>query len=330
MGKNKKSIAPDEQHLHLERPPGQISASIADTHTHLHSTFSTYRSKYPAGQYTTVFDFVRGIYAGRDVDALVDVWCEAPVLKTQWRELADSAILEEDRKGKWAGTEYWFVMGTHEAEHYSDEVEADILEAMSHPRCVGWGEIGLDYHYENSPRDRQQEVFARQLRHAVGLGKPLTIHTRESEEDTERILKEVVPKDHKIHVHCYTDSPEWAARMLDHFPNLYIGITGVITYSSNLNTANVIRNFATTPSSHLRILLETDAPFMVPSNVYETALKGVKRLPLSHSGMIPWTAEFVANIANEARQALGAEGEVWDADKVMRIARENARTVYGI
>lgn len=112
MGKNKKSIAPDEQHLHLERPPGQISASIADTHTHLHSTFSTYRSKYPAGQYTTVFDFVRGIYAGRDVDALVDVWCEAPVLKTQWRELADSAILEEDRKGKWAGTEYWFVMGT--------------------------------------------------------------------------------------------------------------------------------------------------------------------------------------------------------------------------
>lgn len=140
--------------------------------------------------------------------------------------------------------------------------------------------------------------------------------------------------------------------MLDHFPNLYIGITGVfplmltpfltraltqslshtgvITYSSNLNTANVIRNFATTPSSHLRILLETDAPFMVPSNVYETALKGVKRLPLSHSGMIPWTAEFVANIANEARQALGAEGEVWDADKVMRIARENARTVYGI
>lgn len=135
--------------------------------------------------------------------------------------------------------------------------------------------------------------------------------------------------------------------MLDHFPNLYIGITGafpliltpfiyrslshkgVITYSSNLNTANVVRNLASTPSSHLRILLETDAPFMVPSNVYETALKGVKRLPLSHSGMIPWTAEFVASVANEARQASGAEGE-WDADKVMCIARENARTVYGI
>lgn len=103
---------------------------------------------------------------------------------------------------------------------------------------------------------------------------------------------------------------------------------GVITYSSNLNTANVIRNLASSSSSHLRILLETDAPFMVPSNIYETALKGVKRLPLSHSGMIPWTAEFVANVANEARQ--GSEGEVWDSDRVMRIARENARAVYGI
>lgn len=75
--------------------------------------------------------------------------------------------------------------------HYS-------LEAMKHPRCVGWGEIGLDYHYDNSPREIQQEVFARQLRQAVKLGKPLTIHTREAEEDTERILKEEVPKDHKV------------------------------------------------------------------------------------------------------------------------------------
>lgn len=119
------------------------------------------------------------------------------------------------------------------------------IEAMKHPRNVGWGEIGLDYHYDNSPREIQQEVLIRQLRHAVRLGKPLTIHTREAEEDTERILKAEVPKDHKvriqytynprayadamrsqIHVHCYTDSPEWAARMLLHFPNLFIGVTG--------------------------------------------------------------------------------------------------------
>ena len=72
------------------------------------------------------------------------------------------------------------------------------LEAMAHPRCVSWGEIGLDYHYDNSPRDIQQEILIRQLRHAVRLGKPLTIHTREAEEDTERILKAEVPREHKV------------------------------------------------------------------------------------------------------------------------------------
>jgi Tat protein secretion system quality control protein TatD with DNase activity len=73
---------------------------------------------------------------------------------------------------------------------------------MAHPRCVGWGEIGLDYHYDNSLRDIQQAVFARQLAHAVRLGKPLTIHTREAEVDTERILKKVVPQDWKARVHA--------------------------------------------------------------------------------------------------------------------------------
>src|ERR1700722_16344740 len=74
----------------------------------------------------------------------------------------------------------------------------DRLEAMAHPRCVGWGEIGLDYHYDNSPRDIQRSIFIRQLRNAVKLRKPITIHTREAEEDTERILKEEVPKDHRV------------------------------------------------------------------------------------------------------------------------------------
>lgn len=67
---------------------------------------------------------------------------------------------------------------------------------MKHPRCVGWGEMGLDYHYDNSPRDIQQQVFIRQLKQAVNLKKPLTIHTREAESDTERILIEHVPKEH--------------------------------------------------------------------------------------------------------------------------------------
>jgi TatD DNase family protein len=81
---------------------------------------------------------------------------------------------------------------------YLAPMKSNRLDAMCHPRCVGWGEIGLDYHYDNSPRDVQRDVFVRQLRQAVRLHKPITIHTREAEEDTERILKEEVPKDTKV------------------------------------------------------------------------------------------------------------------------------------
>ncbi|CCM05242.1 uncharacterized protein FIBRA_07452 [Fibroporia radiculosa] len=330
MGKNKKSSVPSEEHLVLPSHSALADAdtpyAIVDTHTHLISTFSSYRSKYKNGQFGTVFDFVRGLYHGRNVEAIVDVWCEAPVQKI-WRSIADSALTEESRRDKWSGIEYWFVMGVHphESSQYTDNVEADILEAMAHPRCVGWGEIGLDYHYDNSPRDIQQAVFVRQLKQAVRLGKPLTIHTREAEADTEHILKEHVPKDHRIHVHCYTDSPEWAARMLDHFPNLYIGVTGVITYSTNANTSAVVRNFSSDPSVPLRILLETDAPFMIPSNLYDS-LKNVKgRLPLCHTAMIPWTADFVANVANGDKH-----DNAWDAIRVLQESRQNARNMYGV
>lgn len=74
----------------------------------------------------------------------------------------------------------------------------------------------------------------------------------------------------------------------------------------------------------LRIVLETDAPFMIPGNLY-TSLSEIKgrRLPLCHTAMLPWTAEFVARVANEA-------GGEWDMERVMKVSRENARNLYGI
>ncbi|KAJ3775750.1 hypothetical protein FB446DRAFT_785756 [Lentinula raphanica] len=334
MGKNKAKGPLSESFLQL--PTHASTAQIVDTHTHLASTFEMYRSKYHKDpKYETVFDFVKGMYAGKRVEAVIDVWCEAPVRKL-WKEFADSALHEEDRKSKWGGVEYWFVMGVHphEAKLYNDEIEADILEAMKHPRCVGWGEMGLDYHYDNSPRDVQQEVFSRQLKHAVRLNKPLTIHTREADADTERILKEIVPKDHPIHIHCFTDSPEFGERLLDHFPNLCIGVTGVVTFATNLDTPGIVRRMDTSSTSPLRILMETDAPYMVPANIYDSLqklpnaneLKG-RRLPLSHSAMIPWTADFVSGILNEQRT--GDDSKL-DSDWVLKVARENARKVYGV
>jgi TatD DNase family protein len=95
-------------------------------------------------------------------------------------------------------------------------------------------------------------------------------------------------------------------------------LPGVITYSSNLNTSEVIRRMST--KSDFRIVLETDAPYMVPGNIY-TSLPGIKRkLPISHSAMIPWTADHIAKVA----------GDGWDAEKVLKVARDNATKVYGI
>jgi TatD DNase family protein len=69
---------------------------------------------------------------------------------------------------------------------------------MAHPCNVGWGEIGLDCHYDNSSRDVWQDVFMRQLWHAVWLRKPITAHSWEADADTERILKSEVPAEHKV------------------------------------------------------------------------------------------------------------------------------------
>lgn len=109
MGKKNKSSVPAEQHLLL--PSHSTTASIVDTHTHLASTFAAYRGKYPQATFENVFDFVRGMYRGRKVEAIVDVWCEAPVQSGLWKEFADSALTKEDRDTKWGGLEYWFVMG---------------------------------------------------------------------------------------------------------------------------------------------------------------------------------------------------------------------------
>ncbi|KAG5640664.1 hypothetical protein DXG03_007601 [Asterophora parasitica] len=205
----KKSNTPPEDFLLLPAPPSTLP--IIDTHTHLASTFEAYRTRYPGGRYTDVHEFVKGIYEGRNVLGVVDVWCEAPVQRI-WREFADAAWGKKDS----GALDYRFVIGVHphEARHYNDDVERDMyvhcphfnspanlptsLEALSHPSNVGLGEIGLDYHYDLSPHDFQQDVFRRQLRHAIRLGKPLTIHTREAEGDTERILKEEVPREHKV------------------------------------------------------------------------------------------------------------------------------------
>jgi TatD DNase family protein len=148
----------------------------------------------------------------------------------------------------------------HNAVAYNDEIEEALrTNYLQNPRVIALGEIGLDYHYDNSPRDVQQAVFERQCRLAVSLGKPIVVHTREAEQDTFDILERAVPVDHKIHIHCYTDTFSLAEKVLAKWPNAYFGFTGIVTFPKAQTVHEVCSKIPLN-----RILSETDGPFMAP------------------------------------------------------------------
>ncbi len=192
----------------------------------------------------------------------------------------------------------------HDARHYDDNMEARLREAMRSPKTVAWGEIGLDYHYNFSEPEIQRKVFERQIEQGVMAEKPLIIHTREAEQDTLAIMLRAVPSDWKVHVHCFTSSPDLAVALLSAFPNLYVGFTGVITFK----TADAIRAVVEAVPLN-RLLLETDGPYMAPVP---------HRGKTAHPGHIPFIAEKMAEIKGVEIGKLYAE------------TRENTRNMYGI
>lgn len=153
----------------------------------------------------------------------------------------------------------------------------------------------------------------------INYGKPIVIHTREAEEDTYRILSEEVPKDYKFHVHCFTDSAELARNILAYWPNAYIGITGVVTFSSLKTTTSLLQEEG--KSILDRIVLETDSPFMVPTTVYQAREHRRKKFVVSHSGMIPYTALKVCQLIGDSSVTV---------EDVLRVTTENARRLYNI
>ncbi len=152
-----------------------------------------------------------------------------------------------------------FGVHPHDAEKYTPEVEARLREALALPKTLACGEMGLDYHYDHSPRDRQREVFARQVEIAVEAKKPLVVHTREAEADTLAVMREHVPRDWPVHVHCFTSSSPLAESLLADFPNLCIGFTGIITFK---NAGDLRETVRLVPLE--RILVETDGPWLAP------------------------------------------------------------------
>ncbi|WP_408008866.1 TatD family hydrolase [Pseudalkalibacillus sp. A8] len=132
-----------------------------------------------------------------------------------------------------------------------------IKELASHPKVVALGEMGLDYHWDKSPKDIQMEVFRKQIRLAKKVNLPIVIHNREATEDVVRILEEENAAEVGGIMHCYSGSLEIAKKCMD--MNFYISFGGPVTFKNAKKPKEVA---AEIPMD--RILIETDCPFLSP------------------------------------------------------------------
>eukprot|EP01083_Nonionella_stella_P298062 1011974_1 len=198
-----------------------------------------------------------------------------------------------------------FGMHPHNAQYYSDALEERIIECLQHEKAVALGEIGLDFQKNRSGKDIQKSVFRRQLRLAVACDKPVVIHSRRAEEDTVAMLKEELPKNHRIHIHCFNGSASYATQLMECFPNLFFGVTGCITFQN----ANELRRVVKDVIPIERLLLETDGPYMKPTHSTHP------RDRCSHPGHIPIIALSIAKL------------KTLSLDKVLQQTRQNTTSI---
>lgn len=181
-------------------------------------------------------------------------------------------------------------------ENYTDIIRKAVSE---HKKLKAIGEIGLDYHYDGFDREKQIEVFEKQLGLAAELKLPVIVHSRDASEDTLDILKKYRPQGV---VHCFSGSAETAAEIIK--LGMYIGFTGVLTFR---NAKKALRAIEAVPPD--RLLLETDCPYMAP-----VPFRGKR----CDSSMIAFTAEKAAEIKGVSVQ------------EILDITCENGIRFYGI
>ncbi len=135
-----------------------------------------------------------------------------------------------------------------------DQTSADRPPIPDDAPLAAWGEIGLDYHYSPETRTAQLDLFAEQLEEARRRNLPVVIHTREADDDTLGVLREVPSRGV---IHCFTGTPSFARQLLD--LGFYISISGIVTFRA---ADNVRASALVVPDD--RLLIETDSPFLAP------------------------------------------------------------------
>lgn len=146
----------------------------------------------------------------------------------------------------------------HDAGEEGQETPERLIELAAGDKVVGIGETGLDYYYDNSPREAQRRSFRAHIAAARETGLPLVVHSRDAEDDTARILEEGAAEGAFPGViHCFTSGPALAKAALE--LGLYISLSGVVTFKN----AEALREIARTLPLE-RILVETDSPYLAP------------------------------------------------------------------
>jgi len=200
----------------------------------------------------------------------------------------------------------------HNAHEELDVPVSELVRLTKHPKVVGLGEAGLDYHYDLSPREAQMQGFRNHIAAARETGLPLIIHTRMAEDDTARVLEEEMAKGKfNAVLHCFT-SQQWLAEKGAEL-GLYVSFSGILTYK---NAEDIRATAKALPID--RVLVETDAPFLAP-----VPFRGKSNEP----SFVVKTLEQLANV----RGVSGAEMAKITSDnffrlfdKVERPARFNA------
>jgi TatD DNase family protein len=209
---------------------------LADSHCHLN--------------YEGLVDDQAGVLArarARGVTAMLNI----ATREREWDAVLATAEREPD---------VWATVGIHphEADQHPHVDTAKLVERARHPRVVGIGESGLDYHYDHSDRNRQRDSFRAHIAACRETGLPLIVHTRDAEADTATILAEEKGKGaYSGVIHCFTASGAFADRALE--LGFYISISGIVTFKNATELQSVA---ARLPLD--RLLVETDAPFLAP------------------------------------------------------------------
>lgn len=189
----------------------------------------------------------------------------------------------------------------HEAKSVTDGF--DVFRGLAgHPNVVAIGEIGLDYHYDFSPREKQRQVFAGFLELAVELRLPAIVHCREAFEDCLEIMGDTLPAGHPFEVHSFTGTPAQAETVLA--LGAMLSFNGMVTFKRADNIREALR---VVPLE--RLLLETDAPFLAP-----VPHRGKPNEP----AFVPFIAAAVADVLNR------------DVEEVAATTTENGLAFFGL